>query len=610
MSWVLNGVFVVGIMLIALTLHDSQPASALEVPGAWKEHTLYQLHGLGNPSKLPARMQMLSENWDGITQLAYWVYMPEKKRILLHVNRLRGEMSGTLVMDSDDMGETWSKPRYMHTDANGVSDAESSNGLTYLGNGKLISSSNVHWFSNDYGQTWGDRMVVPKSSDGKELYVWDPMLVDRDPNTGKVVRLAETRYKEIGTYGVPGYDCQSCIRFSTDEGKTWGKEIEVPEWLGANECVTVRAKNGDIVAVLRQNFRGRFLQTWHDNYCGMAISISKDNGYTWSKRKVLFDWGRMHSSPVLMPNGDIVVTYLVRRGYPNTPDGSRPQYGVEAVVSRDNGLTWDLDHRYILFEWMGAISSRDIYLDMSTGCNTSTIVLPDSTLLTVVGAGPRLDPARRDVVPRDDVVIKWRLNSKPAGRTHEITSAPDDSDRRNKLNINLFIKATKPAAKKNIAVLTEGAKVTSSPGNRQYYGPGPLSPEFLLHDPYVYPAITSFVSVPAWIEVRWDKARKIDQIDIYPGDPAAASQTDTECVPLDYQLQYLKNGEWVDIVPPIINAPRYSDYLKTNTRLDEFKYEHRFAAVVTTAVRMNMTRSSNPGNKNIIIRMFEVYAAK
>ena len=54
------------------------------------------------------------------------------------------------------------------------------------------------------------------------------------------------------------------------------------------------------------------------------------------------------------PSGEIVMTYVVRKGYVDSPDGF-PQFGVEAVVSRDHGQTWDLDHRYILHHWIGHI---------------------------------------------------------------------------------------------------------------------------------------------------------------------------------------------------------------------------------------------------------------
>ncbi len=47
-----------------------------------------------------------------------------------------------------------------------------------------------------------------------------------------------------------------------------------------------------------------------------------------------------------MPNGDMVMTYVVRKGYIDASDGY-PQFGIEAVVSRDNGRTWDMDHRHL-----------------------------------------------------------------------------------------------------------------------------------------------------------------------------------------------------------------------------------------------------------------------
>jgi len=59
---------------------------------------------------------------------------------------------------------------------------------------------------------------------------------------------------------------------------------------------------------------------------------------------MLYEYGRHHPSLVLMPDGDIVMTYVVRKGgYVDSKDGF-PQFGVEAIVSHDHGRTWDLDH--------------------------------------------------------------------------------------------------------------------------------------------------------------------------------------------------------------------------------------------------------------------------
>ena len=141
---------------------------------------------------------------------------------------------------------------------------------------------------------------------------------------------------------------------------------------------------------------------------------------------MLHDWGRHHAGPVLMPNGDIVVSYVVRLGYPDTDDGY-PQFGVEAVVSRDNGETWDLDHRYILASWVGnqKTSSSPAGKLKSGGWQasphtTSSILLPSGSILTAYGTGyrqqskgfePRYGPAG-DIFygPRDTGLVKWNID--------------------------------------------------------------------------------------------------------------------------------------------------------------------------------------------------------
>ena len=75
--------------------------------------------------------------------------------------------------------------------------------------------------------------------------------------------------------------------------------------------------------------------------------MSKDNGCTWSELNHVYFWGRHHPHMIVMPNGHIVMTYVVRNGYVADKTG-RLRFGIEAVVSTDNGETWDLDHKYIL----------------------------------------------------------------------------------------------------------------------------------------------------------------------------------------------------------------------------------------------------------------------
>jgi hypothetical protein len=101
---------------------------------------------------------------------------------------------------------------------------------------------------------------------------------------------------------------------------------------------------------------------------------------------MLYDWGRHHPSMVVMPNGDIVMTYVVRLGYPRTPEGY-PQFGIEAVVSQDNGQNWDLDHRYLLATWKGIRKGPNAWYASSQA--TSTVLLPDGSCITTFGTGYR-----------------------------------------------------------------------------------------------------------------------------------------------------------------------------------------------------------------------------
>lgn len=210
------------------------------------------------------------------------------------------------------------------------------------------------------------------------------------------------------------------IRFSYDGGRTWPEEITPPSWNGtgegvANEVALCRAANNDLIAACR--FRNRKLPSDRysiDHYCGLAVSLSKDNGYTWSEMKVLHEYGRMHPSMALLPNGDIVMTYAVRRGllekeHRLVDEDGYPQWGVEAIVSRDHGASWDLSHKYVLAKWSGMNQSQA----------TSTVLLPDGSLLTAFGSGYLSQPvekARRqgesNVLPPHEVcLVRWRPSS-------------------------------------------------------------------------------------------------------------------------------------------------------------------------------------------------------
>ncbi|HOH51654.1 MAG TPA: sialidase family protein [Candidatus Hydrogenedentes bacterium] len=390
---------------------------------------------------LCADVKIVTESWNRVVAVPYIVYMPERDRVLMLVSCDYPHQA--MVLWSDDRGTTWSEPKYVHTGADGKGDTGMGTSLTYLGGGRVMLAAGQHWFSSDYGETWGDPREIPPAPDGKPWNLWDPLWVDRDPKTGAVTRLIQTGYTmdhEHYTSGKgPGYSTGH-IRFSGDGGRTWSAGVKVPEWTGVSEVALARAQNGDLVAACRTDIPARFQGETLDHYEGLSVSVSKDDGATWSVPQRLYDWGRHHPSLVLMPNGDLVMTYVVRKGYTDTADGF-PQFGVEAVVSRDHGATWDLDHKVLLHTWAGNRKGPNAWWPSSQA--TSTVLLPDGFLLTAFGTGYRSRPnAQGQSAPRDVGLIQWTLRDAPLIPCRTLADAAPDSDLR-----NVFDPALRPPAK-------------------------------------------------------------------------------------------------------------------------------------------------------------------
>jgi len=596
----------------------------------WTTHYVIQISGRDSKFILPARQQILTAGWNRVAAVPSIVFIPEKDRLLMVVSCDYPHQA--VILQSDDHGASWSSPKFVHTDTLGKPDTGMGMGLTYLGNGEvLMVSANEKglwfWFSHDYGATWNDRAPFPAASNGLIFNAgWDPPLIEKDPLTGKVKRVIAGGYILNSTIyegeAKKGYSMGG-IRLSWDGARTWDEVINVPEWLGANEVAFVRAASGDIIAACRTDWPDRFRKTNLDHYEGLGVSISKDSGKTWSEINRLYAWGHHHPSMVVMPDNDIVMTYVVRKGYPDTNEGF-PQFGVEAIVSHDNGQSWDLDHRYILKYWEGIRKGPNSWYSSSQA--TSTVLLPDGSLLTAFGTGFRaLDTTGNGKpVPRDVGLISWNLSDRAISSKRSISTAAFDSDIRNELNPDpvrkdLKVFCSSQPEKENIAVAATGARPTASVNDGD--------PSIVFHNPYNQPVLT-LASIPAWIEISWPEWKLIDEIHIRPGAPEWFSRPSNECVPLDYRLQYKSRNKWVDIIPSVKNAKRYDEYYG-NTKAyliqdEEFEYIHKFAPVSVKTIRLYITRSSDTGrrpgsgNKTTVpetermtsLRGIEVFAAK
>ena len=399
----------------------------------WKPHEVQQINGASGDIQLPAQMQIVTETWNRAVAVPYLVYMPETNRLLLLVNCDYPHHAE--LLSSEDAGASWSAPRPAIIASDGKPVSGMGTSLCYLGGGHVLFYGSARWFSRDYGQTWKESVPLAPAAEGKPWYTWDPPLVEPDAKTGRTTRLVETGYTLFKPPEVPSPYQQGYLRFSHDAGKSWSPSRKIAQWQAVSEVALLRAANGNLVAACRTDTPARMQPEIIDHTEGLGISISSDQRQTWSAVCKLYDWGRHHPSLVLLPNGDIIMTYVVRKGYVNTPGGF-PQFGIEAVVSHDHGQTWDLDHKYILHHWVGHIPEGPTSWYPSSQA-TSTVRLPDGSLLTAFGTGYRCQEiVKGQPAPRDVGLIRWRPNSSKLNAESKLRDAPFDSDLRNVFNVD------------------------------------------------------------------------------------------------------------------------------------------------------------------------------
>jgi len=319
---------------------------------------------------------------------------------------------------SKDGGRTWGDFIVVPNASLPVHRATS---LTHLGQGKLVfqaggSPPPRRHFSSDYGKTWQyvdepNKRLTPVGETKHPTQGWTAagegnQLVDRDSN-GSAVRIAEfgsNRYLiEQGPDPWRTRDVSGKIAWSSDGGRTWTDEVEPPEWhhevkfngkihrRGFVEGSFARAANGWIVAGLRTDIPPQYFYDppARDNFCGTAVSVSKDDGRTWTKPQIFFEAGRHHANVQLLPNGDMLMTFIVRI---DIQDGQLASFkhGCEAMVSHDNGLTWDTSRKYVLDQFEQGHNSGYNQDNKYQGyeCvagHIATTALSDGTILTSYG---------------------------------------------------------------------------------------------------------------------------------------------------------------------------------------------------------------------------------
>lgn len=236
---------------------------------------------------------------------------------------------------STDGGRTWSEPVTVfdrpQADDGIVASGTGRAGLafaaavSYTWTGERYTTDGwraTTWFlrSGDQGRSWSEPVrVETKPLDW--AYPFGHILEESDGT------LLLTGYGGALPRNDGGVTTSFLMR-SRDGGKTWGGFTEIAR--GFNEVTAIRRQDGSLLAMMR-SAEGGYL----------ASSISRD-GRTWTPpRRVTED--REHPADLLrLANGDLLLTF----GQRNKP------YGVQAMRSRDDGVTWDRTSR-VLLAWDG-----------------------------------------------------------------------------------------------------------------------------------------------------------------------------------------------------------------------------------------------------------------
>jgi hypothetical protein len=367
--------------------------------GEWQEHRIRQGDGKGGWIARSAWRQALKHP-DANHTMPFGLLTTENGEIAILCSREKAQPQGKtfepIIAFSKDGGATWS-PFQMIPGTKGRPQYFES-----LGGGRVSFVTEVfdqagkpqRIFSNDYGRTWTERVDHPLTKSGMPFNLEGNAWIDRDEQ-GKAKAILELGWHYAPGKSHPKDDATVVFRRSVDGGKTWIDEVAPPQWKftvehkgkkwlrGVSEGAIVRAANGDLVAALRSDMPPQYFDAPHDDSLeGTSISISKDDGKTWSDMQFLFHAGRHHANLQRLPDGGLVCTLVVRD---DIRDGKLASHrrGCDALVSRDHGRTWNLDRRYELdsFDFLRA---DGYWVDGMCGHIAST-VLPDGHVLSAYG---------------------------------------------------------------------------------------------------------------------------------------------------------------------------------------------------------------------------------
>ncbi|MBS0262713.1 MAG: exo-alpha-sialidase [Planctomycetes bacterium] len=317
---------------------------------------------------------------------------------------------------STDGGQTWG-PREERPELHGrefslnvLSDGTLLMPCHFLANDAANPSGYTHskiFRSTDAGKTWTEQRIGPEGfPDKAETMVdWTPVEYPDPERPGRslvYLGVSMQNGRELAPRHVTGWR-------SRDSGATWDKTLnpDTGGWSDVDgffsQSVTFRLVSGAWLHTTRVDATGphwklpdsgKVQNTSGDQDDRTMLWRSTDFGRTWKRHGDggrFGTYGEMYPRFVGLLDGRLLLTFTVR----SRPTDGHP-IGLRAILSRDQGETWDFDHDRLV------LSDRNH--GVSGGGFGNTIQLPDGTLLSCYSYRGPDDKTHVEA-------IRWRLPS-------------------------------------------------------------------------------------------------------------------------------------------------------------------------------------------------------
>lgn len=305
-----------------------------------------------------------------------------------------------VLLSSSDDGETWREvgPRLPGREAR----------LQLLADGTLITT--CHLLGDDlHNNTWTCLMGFRRSTDRGRTWETEWITVEdlhpgaRHVNVSRNVLEMEDGSIRLGVSshwpGDGSFPCRNWFFKSTDGGKTWSDKSPVTVNYAApvntsffNETDMHRFGSGRIIAVSRFSSvypkQDTTAPPGEEGGTHLRIFALDEATLKWTEESEFLGYHNVHPQLLELRDGRLLCSHGVRF-FP---------FGAQAVLSADEGRTWDVDHPCVLawFSW-------------NSSCGyPHTVEMPDGSLLTAYTT--RRYPGDRD--QEDELfseVVRWRL---------------------------------------------------------------------------------------------------------------------------------------------------------------------------------------------------------